>query len=223
MLHKTRGIVFKYFKYRDSSIIVKIFTEEFGLQTYIVNGVRSVKSKGRIALYQPLTLLDLVVYNKPNSGINRISEIKCSIPLQTIPYEILKSSIGVFIAEVLYKCIKEEGEVEDLFGFIQYSIEMLDHSEDNYQNFHLQFLLKLTRYLGFGLSESDQFFHTSADEKMEETIRTLLDERYLAKVNLNNNERRVLLDHILSFYKTQIDTIVEIKSINVLRSVLEDR
>jgi DNA repair protein RecO (recombination protein O) len=220
MLYKTRGIVFKYFKYRDTSIIVKIFTEEFGLQTYIVNGVRS--AKGKIALYQPLTLLDLVVYHKPNSSIHRISEIKCSLPLKTIPYEIIKSSIGVFIAEVLYKSIKEEGEVKNLFGFVQYSIEMLDHAENNYENFHLQFLLKLTRYLGFGLSDSNQFFHATTDENLETKITALIEEPYSNLVHLNNSERRVLLEHIVSFYKTQIDTIGEIKSINVLRTVLED-
>ncbi len=108
MLHKTRGIVFKYFKYGDTSIIAKVYTEAFGLQSYIVNGARSTKSKGKIAFYQPLTLLDLVVYKKKNSGINRISEVRCSQPLKTIPYEITKSSQGVFLSELLYKCIKED-------------------------------------------------------------------------------------------------------------------
>ncbi len=222
MLHKTRGIVFKYFKYRDSSIIVKIFTEAFGLQTYIVNGVRSSKSKGRIALYQPLTLLDLVVYHKPSTNINRISEIKCATPLKTIPYDIMKSSLGVFMAEVLYKSIKEEGEVADLFEFIHHGIEILDHMEEGFFNFHLQFLLKLTKYLGFGITSSDQFFLLLSDDHLTKKTNLLLNQSFTFKIKLNNSERRMLLDHLISFYKVHIDNMGEIKSIKILREVMED-
>ncbi|MTI41512.1 DNA repair protein RecO [Fulvivirga lutimaris] len=222
MLHKTRGVVFKYFKYRDTSIIVKIFTEAFGLQTYVVNGVRSSKSKGRIALYQPLTLLDLVVYHKPSSDINRISEIKCSSPLKTIPYDIVKSSLGVFMAELLYKSIKEEGEVADLYEFVHHSIEILDHMEENYLNFHLQFLLKLTKYLGFGITSSDQFFLLLSDDHLSEITHLLLNESFTSEVGIKNSERRMLLEHLIAFYKVHIDNMGEVKSIKILREVLED-
>jgi DNA repair protein RecO (recombination protein O) len=82
MLHKTRGIGLSYLRYRESSIITKIYTEAFGIQTYIVNGVRSSKSKNnRIALFQPLTLLDMVVYHKNKEDtVHRISELKCYAP-----------------------------------------------------------------------------------------------------------------------------------------------
>ena len=84
MLHKTRGIVFRFTKYGETSIIVNIFTELFGLQSYIVNGVRSASAKNKIALYQPLTLLDLVVYHRENVNILRIKEVKCLHAYQTI-------------------------------------------------------------------------------------------------------------------------------------------
>ena len=222
MLHKTRGVVFKYFKYRDTSIIVKIFTETFGLQTYIVNGVRSSKAKGRIALYQPLTLLDLVVYHKPSSSINRISEIKCTTPLKTIPYDIMKSSLGVFMAEVLYKSIKEEGEVAELYEYVQSSIEILDHMEEDYLNFHLQFLLKLTKYLGFGITSSDQFFLLLSNDRLTEKTQQLLNEPFTLPLSIKNSERRMLLEHLISFYRVHIDNMSEIKSIKILREVMED-
>ena len=88
MLFKTRGIVFRFTKYGESSIIVTIFTEMFGLQSYIVNGVRDKTSKNKIALYQPLTLLDLVVYHRENATIFRIKEVKCLHPYQTIHQDI---------------------------------------------------------------------------------------------------------------------------------------
>src|SRR6188768_3165830 len=97
MLHKTRGIVFRFTKYGETSIIVNIFTELFGMQSYIVNGVRSKSSKNKIALYQPLTLLDLVVYHRDNANILRIKEIKCLYPYQFIPMDVRKSTIAMFV------------------------------------------------------------------------------------------------------------------------------
>ena len=85
MLHKTKGIVIGYIPYRESSIIVKLYTENFGIQSYIENGVRSAKGKNKIALFQPMTLLDVVVYHNDKKDLHRISEIKCTSPLVSIP------------------------------------------------------------------------------------------------------------------------------------------
>lgn len=221
MLHKTRGIVFKYFKYRDSSIIAKIFTEEFGLQTYIVNGVRSSKAKGKIAFYQPLTLLEMVVYKKPNADINRISEIRCSHPLKSIPFEITKSSIGVFLSEVLYKVIKEDESVTALFDFVYHSIEVLDSLESDYHNFHLQFLIKLSHHLGFGISGGKQFPHLMDDQVVSD-VNALILATYTDPVKITGAKRREILDNILSFYKAQVDSLHDIKSVGVLKTVLKE-
>ena len=99
MLHKVRGIVFRFTKYGETSIIVTIFTDQFGLQSYIVNGVRNRSLKSKIALYQPLTLLELVVYYRENANLNRIKEVKCFHPYQTLYSEINKSTVGMFITE----------------------------------------------------------------------------------------------------------------------------
>lgn len=219
MLHKTRGIVFKYFKYRDTSIIVKIFTEAFGVQTYIVNGIRSKSSKSKIALYQPLTLLDLVVYYKESAEISRISEIKCLSPFQSLSTDIRKTAIAMFMAEILYKSVKEQGEVVSLFEFIFHSIEILDRLPESFENFHLQFLLKLARYLGFGIESSDYFYHSFPEEVSDE-IRQLLQNPYEQAPKMSNALRRSLLEHIIKFYQTHIDTLKEINSIKVLQEVL---
>ena len=219
MLHKTRGIVFKYFKYRDTSIIVKIFTEAFGLQTYVINGVRSKSSKGKIAFYQPLTLLDMVVYYKESVEINRISEVKCASPFQSISTDIKKTAIVMFLAEVLYKTVKEEGEVTELFDFIFHSIEILDHLPAGYENFHLQFLLKLARYLGFGVESSEHFYDSFPEEDVD-PVKQLLMNPYEQHIKVPNSMRRILLDHIIKFYQTHIDTLKEVKSVKVLQEVL---
>lgn len=219
MLHKTRGIVFKYFKYGDTSIIVKIFTEEFGLQSYIVNGARSTRSKGKIAFYQPLTLVDLVVYKKQNANINRISEVKCTNSLISIPYEIIKSSLGVFISELLYKCIKEDERDYPLFSFIYQSIIILDQLEKDYQNFHLIFIIKLSHFLGVGISSVGEFAYLH-DEKTIQNISQLIDSDYNTKLFISNSSRRNILEALLNFYRNHIDNLGELKSIKILKSVL---
>ncbi|WP_373396659.1 recombination protein O N-terminal domain-containing protein [Algoriphagus halophilus] len=87
MLHKTSGIVLSYIRYKESSIICKVFTRELGLKSYLINGVRSQNSKSKIALYQPMTLLDMVVYNKESTGLQRISEVKLTRANQLIPFD----------------------------------------------------------------------------------------------------------------------------------------
>jgi DNA repair protein RecO (recombination protein O) len=87
MLNKTKGIVIQYMKYRESSLLVTIYTAEFGICSYVENGVRSAKAKHKIALFQPLTLLELEVYHKPGKGLHRISEAKCYYPYRKIPFD----------------------------------------------------------------------------------------------------------------------------------------
>lgn len=219
MLHKTPAIVFKYFKYGDSSIIVKILTAQFGLQTYIVNGVRSKRSKNKIALYQPLTQLDLVVYHHPTKDINRISEVKCSQPYHHIHSDMQKTAVAIFLAEMLYKCIKDEGDIKDLFDFISSSIVLFDNQESHYQNFHLMFLLKLSKYLGVGVELSDPAFH-SLDMQEVEAIKGFIAKPYDHWIPLSNESRRKILDLIIRFYKSHIDSLKEINSIKILKEVL---
>ncbi|MDX1627381.1 MAG: DNA repair protein RecO, partial [Fulvivirga sp.] len=192
MLHKTRGIVFKFFKYGDTSIIAKVFTSKFGLQTYIINGVRSKRSRHKIALFQPLTMLEMVVYHKPNKEINRIAEIKCETPFTSVHSEMQKTAIAMFLAEVMYKTIKEEGASEDLFDFIFSSIVLFDHAASHYQNFHLQFLLKLSKYLGFAVDTSEQVFG-SLDNKEKELMLKLTVSSYEEWIQLENETRRKFL------------------------------
>ena len=135
MLHSTKGIIINFIRYKESSIIVKIYTELFGLRTYIVNGVRNTKT-AKIALYQPLNLVDLVVYENPKADMQRISEIRLLIPYKTIPFLPYKINSAFFITEVLSKSLKEEVGNEELFSFLIESLLIFDKLE-KYANFHL--------------------------------------------------------------------------------------
>src|SRR2546430_2069454 len=108
MLHKTRGIVFHVTDYSESSVVAKIYTELFGLQPYLINSVRKKKSSVKPSALQPLALIDLVVYHKERSGLKRVADAKNNPVLKSIPFDVRKSSVVLFLNEVLYKSVKEE-------------------------------------------------------------------------------------------------------------------
>lgn len=228
MLHKTRGIVINYVRYRDTSIIAKIYTEKFGVQTYIENGVRSSKSKNKIALFQPLTLLDLVVYHDEKKEVHRLKEIKCSYPYQSLPYTVEKSSIALFLNELLSKTLNEQIENPALFDFLYYSFLLLDEQKSGFENFHLQFLIKLASFLGFAPETADeiekQFNEFSIpihlDDSLQRLINQLIASNYNEAIPMNRSRRNQLLDTFLMFYRLHVDGLIEIKSLGILREVL---
>lgn len=228
MLHKTRGIVINFIKYKESSIITKIYTEKFGLQTYIENGVRSSKGKNKIALFQPLTLLDLVVYHNHKKEIHRISEIKCSTSFRSIPYEIKKSCCALFLNEVLNKSLKEASENVALFGFLQDAILYLDIHDEHIENFHLYFLLNYCFYLGFapenGKEIFDQFFSFSYqiphDLETINFIDQIINQDFGHSLIINRGQRNQVLEVILAFYRLHVEEFGEIRSLAVLKDVL---
>jgi len=221
MLFKTRGIVFRFTKYGETSIIVNIFTELFGLQGYIINGVRIKSSKSKIALFQPLTLLDLVVYHRENANLNRIKEVKCIHPFQSLTIDIKKSAIGMFINEIINRTVKDESHAKEVFGFLFQSIVTLDGAHQPVENFHLIFLLKLSRYLGFGAHHLNEILGgRMADVEIENLLGKLIKVEYEEHFSISNSQRKILLDLILKFYSDHIDTLGDIKSMQVLREVM---
>jgi DNA repair protein RecO (recombination protein O) len=222
MIFKTRGIVFRFTKFRETSIIVTIFTELFGLQTYIVNGVRSKSAKNKIALYQPLTLLNLVVYHRENANIERIKEINCLHPYMTLTSDVKKSSIAMFINELLNKTVKDESHAKEIFNFLCASLIAMDTLEKGSENFHLIFMLRLSRYLGFGVYNVNEILGGRVtDLETEKLLERLLQIEYTDTFTLTNVQRKNILDVLLHFYADHIETLGELRSVQVLRDVLQ--
>jgi len=214
MLAKTRGIVIRYIKYRETSIIINIYTETFGMQSYIVNNIRSVKSTP--ALFQPLSLLELEVYYRKTSEINRLSNWKTSEHLNSIYLDIKKATMALFISEVLYRSIKELEPHDGLFEFLYHSIQIFDSMERGYENFHLQFLIKLVKYVGFGIHGDQNLGIPGFDS---DDFKKLLESTYDSKVILSNENRGRLLDGIILYYQEHVDGFGTLKSLKVLREV----
>jgi DNA repair protein RecO (recombination protein O) len=240
MLHKTKGIVLKTTDYAENSVIAKIFTQKFGLQSYLINGVKKPKAKIRLNMLQPLHILDLVVYHKPNGNIQRISDARSEPILQTIPYDIVKSSLVLFMNEVIYKSLKQEHEEPIMFEFIAKSIELLDQIENGVANFHLIFLMKLTRFLGFypDMSNADSssffdlkngifvnhqplhlsFIETQQMENWLQILRNSIDDFLVLK--LSSASRKYLLQKVLAYYALHIESFGDVKSLAILEEVL---
>ena len=229
MLHRTKGIVIGFIKYRETSIIAKIYTEKFGIQSYIVNNIRSKRSKNKIALFQPLTILELVVYKKNNTNLNRISEYKNNTPYHSIPFNIYKATIAMFISEFCNKSIKEEGENLLLYNFLENSLRLFDNIKNNISNFHIQFLLKLTRHLGHEIetassmmNESGNYSDTPKIRLKEKAVKKLLVNNYGEFCELNNKQRKEILEDLIKFYSFHIPNFGKLKSLEVLRELYED-
>lgn len=229
MLQKTRGIALSYIRYRETSIIARVYTEEFGLQSYIVNSVRTPRSKNnRIALFQPLTLLEMVVYYKNDRDLHRLSEVKTSHPFQSLPFDVSKSTIAMFVTEMLNKVLKEEAGSPPLFRFLTESVLFLEEARQNYENFHLAFLLKLSFFLGFGPESAREFdsqlrensYPFLPDEEMETALNIMLRQPLGTPIKLARASRNDLLDALVAYYQIHLDSIGEVKSLPVLREVL---
>jgi DNA repair protein RecO (recombination protein O) len=240
MLHKTRAIVFKTTDYGESSVIVQLFTEKFGLQSYIINGVKKPKAKISRNMLQPLHLLEVVVYHKNNTSIQRISELKNAPVLLSVPYDVIKSCIAIFLNEVLYKAIRQQGSDENLFGFVFSAVEWLDHQSTGLANFHLLFLIQLTRYLGFYpdctfAADADYFDMKNgvfARHKPDSVLYlspphtrsfyALLQCSFenADQLKLTNDERRYLLNKLVEYYALHIESFGNIRSLGVLEEVL---
>ena len=238
MLHETRGVVFKTIKYSDTSIIATIYTEKFGLQSYMVNGVRSSKAKTKMTLLQPLTMLNLIVYYRHNRNLQRIKEIGFNYVFSAIPFDIIRSSIGLFMIEVLNKAIREEEANPELFGFVFDSIQNLDTASDRINNYHLHFLIQLTKYLGFYPSEkfqsNQQYFDLRGgvfthlmpshpdflDSPYSDQITALAHSPAAKNVAVNHQDRKILLANLLTYYELHLENFRKINSYRILESVL---
>lgn len=183
--------------------------------------MRSASAKGKMALYQPLTLLDLVAYHKEHANIMRLKEVKCLYHYQTIPTDIKKSTIVLFLAELVNKTVKDESHAHELFDFLAGSLITLDEMKSGFENFHLVFLVRLSRLLGFGaFSATDITGGRLADETTLSLISKLVNCDYQQHLELSIVQRREILDLLLRFYKTHMDSLDEFKSVQVLKEVL---
>ncbi len=241
MLHSTKAIVLHSFKYGDSGIIARVYTRNMGLQSYLVQGVRKRKSKIRANLFHPLSLVDMVVYHKEKTRLQRIKEISSASPLNNLGSDIRKSSIAIFISEMLLNVFKLQETQVDVFDFVYDAVEKLNTMTENLAGFHLLFLLQLSGFLGFSpaknYSQNNCFFnlregiYQSIDHGSEYCLGkeesfwlfqlSQMDVLNDLHSNITPEYRKKLLLKTIEYYRIHMEGFKEIKSLDILESVFK--
>lgn len=243
-LHKTKGIVLRAVKYGETSLIVLILTEKFGIQSYLVNGVRvsTKKGTGKANFFQPSAILDLVAYHNELKQLQRLKEFKWSHLYRNIFSDVKKNAVALFMVELLTRCLKQPESHDELFQFTEDSFLHMDESSDKVTaNFPLFFSLHLAVLLGFRMNDnysaqfpffdlqdgnfvSERPAHLHFLEKEQAEITSLLlkvmQPRELEELNLNHNFRRNLLQAFETYYALHIHDFGSLKSLPVLREIL---
>lgn len=239
MLTATEGIVLHFIKYSESSVIATILTREFGRQSYMINASRSKKSKNKAGLLQPLFLLDMEVYQKQNRELQRVKSIKIKHPYQNLPFDITRSTQAIFLAEVLYKIVREQESNPEMFDFIKSALLYFDLMDGGSENFHLFFLLRLTEFLGFQPMLNSISFQGWFDMKKgaivpfepthpfsanKETTKCLselskLKIHQLDGFRITRSLRESTLSALIDYYQLHFDSFRELKSLKVLHEV----
>ncbi len=240
MLQKTRGIVLHSLRYGENGLITTIYTEAFGRISFIMQGIHRKKSSVKANLLSQLSLLEMEVDFKPGRELQRVREVKSCFLFGSIPYLISKSTQAFFIADLLYKVLREEESRPDLFEFLFHSIQVLDLMEDGTGNFHLLFMIQLTRFLGFAptnnYSETNQVFDMIAGKftplppdhpwflkKRESSVLSLL-----LGMNYQNSQefkpdqalRGEVLNFLLDYFGLHLGNKLNLKSLEILREIL---
>jgi len=243
-LHKTKGIVLRTVKYGETSIIVTIFTELFGIQSYLVNGVRTTSKKGstKSNFFQPSSLLDLVIYHNDLKQLNRLKEFKWAVLYKQILSDVPKNAVALFMVELLTKSLKQPETNAELFEFTEDCFMKLDECNNAVLgNLPLFFTLHLTHFLGFRIDDNYSASRTFLDlqegsfvkerpahphfleEKHSEItsqILKVMQVEELEQIKLHHDMRRQLLHAYQTYYALHIPDFGVMKSLPVLREIL---
>lgn len=236
MLSRTKAIVLHKVNYSESSIIVNVFSEHFGKVGLLIQGAKRKNSNNKIALFEPLSLLEIVGNFDSPEKLIRPKEVKLYLPFINIQSSISKRTIALFLSEVLHKTIREPHPDQSTFNFVEKALIRLENTPHKTTNFHVIFLMELTKHLGFYpiLSKGNYFdmlegvfsdsvprtnvYLTGLEKEVFFVILgTNFDE--WETVKLNSEQRRNVLSSIITYYQTHISGLGEIKSHTVLETI----
>ena len=236
--YKARGVVLGTLKYGEKGVVVHMLTDVYGRQSYMIQGVRPTAKGSKMALLQPMFAVEFEGLTSSKMDLHRMKDLVPGMVLQSTPFDVRKSTMALFMAEVLYRLVKESEPGSELFDFVWASVAALDALEEGIANFHLWFLANLSRPLGFSpdneysdgawLDIRDGHFTPHAlipsAALTPENARILhdmleCDVRYLAEIGLNRVERASFLEAMLKYYSFHLDSINAVESLRIMREV----
>lgn len=243
MTHKTKGIVLRTVKYGETSLVVTVLTELFGIQTYMVNGVRSSKkSSSKANLLQPGAILDLVVYHYEQKSMQRIKEFGWATVYHNVLTDVIKNSIALYMVELLNKCLKQPEKNEELFYFTEDVLLRLDTAERSVTaNMPLYFALHLPHFLGFRMNDDydeaqnildlqegsfvteqplHNYFIEGENASLTSQLLKVMQTEELSDFHFHHDARRKLLNFYHTYYALHIQDFGQMKTLAVLQDVL---
>lgn len=242
MIHTTQGIVLHSLRYSDTSLIARILTRNFGLQSYLIPGVYKSRAKIKAGLFHPFAMIEMVCYHKDREGLQRIKEIRHTQPLHGIMSDIRKSSVAIFLSEIMLGAFRNQEPQKEAFEFISKAIQRLDMLEENIGLFHIIFLLQLSKYLGF--SPSAGYTEKACHFNIREGLYQDADDHtgacmtpgesyffYLLSTQNNSGQpdikvpadiKKKLLYRVVDYYRHHMDGLRELRSIEILSKVFSE-
>jgi len=239
MLEKTKGIVLHQIKYTDSGIVTQIYTRKFGRQSFLIKGMRNKKTGKHNINFQPLFILDMELYYKAAREMQTLKEFSVSFAPYEIYSNIKKSSVAIFLGEVLTSVLKEETPHDEMFEYIEESIMYFENCKESFANFHIAFLAGLSSFLGFEphprLEKEDQFFDmlngifvpvppvhgNYANEEITNILADFFVSSYdsISNISLSGKMRNDILETLVRFYSLHLPGLKRIKSLEILKEV----
>jgi DNA repair protein RecO (recombination protein O) len=244
MIAKTKGIVLRSIKYGETSLVVTMFTEVFGVQSYLVNGVRTTQKKGasKASLFQPASLLDLVAYQNEFSNLQRLKEYRWEFLYQHVLSNVRKNAVALFMIELVTKCLKQPEPNAELFYFVEDALHRLDDATESVTgNFPLFFALHLAVFFGFRINDEfseekhfldleegrfvedqpvHQYYLIDLEAAAVSQILKIMQPQELEQVYLSQEMRRRIMHALEQFYALHVPEFGTLKTLPVLREIM---
>ena len=238
LIYQTRAIVLRTVKYGESSLIVDMYTEQKGHQTFVINSVRKVKATTPASSLQLLSLLEIVAYHQDHRKIHRIKEVRLDYTWQTIPFDMRKSAVITCLAEICSKSITTADPHPELFHFLHDALVGYDQPGPFDRDFLIRFLVSLSHFLGFGMEMpvagvQGKYLdlmegHIVHDRPLHNYLMPMDDLRSLAaimtagaigKAEISHDIRKRLIDQLVLYYQLHVESLKEVHSLKILREL----
>ncbi len=236
MIETTKAIVINTIKYGDTSLIATCYTKKRGIKTYLLRGVlKSKKAKIKPAYFQPLMQLNLTANHNNKGNLNSVREVEVLNFYNSIYTNIRKQTIALFLAEIVYYSIREEEQNNALYKYLEASFLWLD-THDTISNFHLLFLLNLTKFLGFypdtnnvnnsyfdlleGNFTNQNNHHTVFGNNLTQFKKLLgINFEVLHTIDFSASNRQTVLSILIQYFELHLGSFKKPKSLAILKSV----
>ena len=220
MMEKTRAIVLHSLRYADAKVIVTLFTESRGAQSFMVRVPRSRRSVMQNVLLSPLSLLEIDFDYEESRRMQRLVDVRVSEPYQSLPYNPMKQTIALFLSEFLYYGLREEQVNPELFAYLEHSLLWLDNRTKDYANFPVTFLIRLSRFLGIWPDMEEAQAALRGDEVPLVPLLLRMDFATMHLFRFSREQRARVMQVINDYYRLHVPHFPELRSMAILREVL---